>query len=118
MTALEPLSEHPACPTCRAPWRGVSACPRCGTDLAPLMAAAARAWQLREAARTALEAGGSAAACNLVSASLRLHATPRGRRLQILALVAAGRTHQAARALAGTEAQAPGRAPNDRIRSG
>ena len=25
------------CPTCRAPWRGVTTCARCGTDLAALM---------------------------------------------------------------------------------
>ena len=26
-----------SCPTCRAPWRGTPECPRCGSDLAPLM---------------------------------------------------------------------------------
>jgi hypothetical protein len=96
---METVSEPLHCPTCRAPWRGVSACPRCGTDLAPLMGAAARAWQLREAARAALEAGRGRDACDLASAALRLHATARGRHLQILALLAAGRTLEAARAL-------------------
>jgi hypothetical protein len=107
MTAVEVSSEPLHCPTCRAPWRGVSACPRCGTDLAPLMGAAARAWQLREAARAALEAGRGRDACNLASAALRLHATARGRRLQILALLAAGRTLEAARALPGPQSLVP-----------
>jgi predicted amidophosphoribosyltransferase len=92
-------SEPLRCPTCRAPWRGVSACPRCGTDLAPLMGVAARAWQLREAARAALEAGRAHDACDLASAALRLHATPRGRRVHVLALLAAGRTLDVVRAL-------------------
>lgn len=79
------------CPTCRAPWRGVAACPRCGTDLAPLMRAAIRAWELREAARRSLCAGDQAAdALALAQAACRLHATTRGRRLLALALAATG----------------------------
>ena len=91
--------ERPRCPTCRAPWRGASACVRCGTDLVPLMAVAAGAWHLREAARLALEAGRAQDACDLAGAALRLHATPRGRRLHVVALLAAGRKREAARAL-------------------
>jgi len=64
------------------------------------MAVAARAWHLREAARAALEAGREPEACDLAGAALRLHATPRGRRLHVLALLAAGR---AARALSAAE---------------
>ena len=101
------------CPTCRAPWRGVSACPRCGTDLAPLMGVAARAWQLREAARAALDAGRGHDACALAGAALRLHATPRGRRLHVLALLAAGRTREAARAVAAVESLTPRVAEDD-----
>jgi hypothetical protein len=94
------MSEAPRCPTCRAAWRGVSACPRCGTDLLPLMRVVARAWQLREEARAALAAGRGDDACGLSAAALRLHATPRGRRLYVLALLAAGRGREAARAIA------------------
>jgi hypothetical protein len=104
------------CPTCRARWRGVRACPRCGTDLAPLMGVAARAWHLREAARAALEAGRGDDACALAGAALRLHATPRGRRLHVLALLAAGRTLDAARALSALESLTPRTAEDGRDR--
>ena len=46
-----------SCPTCRAPWRGTSECPRCGSDLAPLMRVCAAAWRHRRAAAAALAAG-------------------------------------------------------------
>lgn len=98
------MSEPPRCPTCRAPWRGATACPRCGTDLGPVMRVAARARELREAARAALAARRDQEACDLAIAAVRLHATPRGRRLLILALLAAGRTAEAARALAAVTA--------------
>ena len=105
------------CPTCRASWRGVSACSRCGTDLAPLMAVAAAAWRLREAARGALDGGREREACALASAALRLHATPRGRRLHLLALVAAGRTLDAVRALTAAERLTPPAAEGDGVQS-
>jgi predicted amidophosphoribosyltransferase len=98
------MSEPPRCPTCRAPWRGATACPRCGTDLGPLMRVAARAWELRAAARAALAARRDQEACELAIAAVRLHATPRGRRLLVLVLLAAGRTAEAARALMGIAA--------------
>lgn len=109
------MSEPLRCPTCRAPWRGVSACARCGTELAPLMSVAARAWQLREAARVALAAGRGPDACDLASAALRLHATPRGRRLHVLALLAAGRTLDAARALPAAESLTPRATQDDGV---
>lgn len=93
------MSDHPRCPTCRAPWRGVTACPRCGTDLGQVMRVAARAWELRVAARAALAARRDQEAVELATAALRLHATPRGRRLLVLALLGAGRTAEATRAL-------------------
>jgi len=99
------MNEPPRCPTCRASWRAVAACPRCGTDLAPLMRITARAWQLREAARAALDAGRVADACALAGAAFRLHATPRGWRMLIVSLLAAGRTRDAARALAVTRSE-------------
>ena len=110
------MSEPLRCPTCRAPWRGVSACPRCGTDLAPLMGVAARAWPRREAARAALEAGRGPDACELAGAACRLHATPRGRRLHVLALLAAGRTLDAARALSAAESLSPRAAEDNGVR--
>jgi hypothetical protein len=64
------------------------------------MAVARRAWQLREAARAALLDGRAPEAADLAGAALRMHATPRGRQLHALALVAAGRGREAARAVA------------------
>ena len=99
------------CPTCRAPWRGVTTCTRCGADLTAPMRVVVRAWELREAARTALGTGKPAAeALALARAALRLHVTPRGQRLLALALLAAGQTAEAGalieRLLTGTS-QAP-----------
>lgn len=92
------MSDAPRCSTCRAAWRGVAVCPRCGADLGAVMRVAARAWQLREAARAALSAGGRPAeALALARAACRLHDTPRGRRLLGLALLADDRRTEAAR---------------------
>jgi predicted amidophosphoribosyltransferase len=86
------MNEVFRCPTCRAPWRGVTTCPRCGSDLTAIMRVAVKAWELREAARAALCAGDRpSAALDLARAACRLHATRRGQRLLALALVAAGR---------------------------
>jgi predicted amidophosphoribosyltransferase len=85
------MSEVLRCPTCRTPWRGVTLCPRCGSDLTAIMRVAAKAWELREAARAALCAGDRPAhALDLARAAWRLHATRQGQRLLALALVAAG----------------------------
>jgi len=85
------MSEVLHCPTCRAPWRGVTICPRCGSDVAMLMRVAVKAWELREAARMALCAGDRPAqALDLARAACRLHTTRQGQRLLALALVAAG----------------------------
>lgn len=100
------------CPTCRAAWRGATACPRCGTDLAPLMRVALRAWKLREDARRALCAGDRAAdALHLARAACRLHETIRGRRLLLLALVATDQLPEAAALLTHMPEDAPP-APN------
>jgi hypothetical protein len=86
------MSEVLRCPTCRTPWRGVTVCPRCGSDLTAIMRVAMKAWELREAARAALRAGDRPAqALALARAACRLHATRQGQRLLALALVAAGR---------------------------
>jgi hypothetical protein len=85
------MNEVLRCPTCRTPWRGVTLCPRCGSDLTAIMRVVAKAWQLREAARTALRAGDRPAqALDLARAACRLHTTCQGQRLLALALAAAG----------------------------
>ena len=90
------MSDFSQCPTCRAPWRGVPICPRCGSDVAAPMRVAVKAWELREAARAALCAGDpSASALDLARAACRLHTTPQGQRLLALALVAAGQMTEA-----------------------
>jgi hypothetical protein len=84
------MNEGFRCPTCRAPWRGVIICPRCGSDLSAIMRVAAKAWELREAVRLALCASDHPEqALALAQAACRLHATPHGQRLLALALVAA-----------------------------
>jgi hypothetical protein len=57
---VEPLRLK--CPVCAAGFRGVEICPRCGTNLEPLMRMTARAWALRRASRAKLHAGDLAAA--------------------------------------------------------
>jgi hypothetical protein len=85
---LRPAAAAMACPTCRAAWRGVATCPRCGTDLTALMRVAVRAWELRQAARAALCAGNrTAEALALARAACQLHTTPSGQRLFALALL-------------------------------
>jgi predicted amidophosphoribosyltransferase len=85
------MNEVLRCPTCRTPWRSVTTCPRCGSDLSAIMRVAVKAWELREAARAALCAGDRPAeALALARAACRLHATRHGQRLLTLALVAAG----------------------------
>jgi hypothetical protein len=89
--ALRPASAAMACPTCRAAWRGVATCPRCGTDLTALMRVAVRAWELRQAARVALCAGDRTTdALALARAACQLHTTPYGQRLFALALLVNG----------------------------
>ena len=93
---LRPASAALACPTCRAAWRGVATCPRCGADLTVLMQVARRAWDLRQAVRTALCAGNQAAeALALVRAACQLHTTPYGQRLLALALLMNGQMVEA-----------------------
>ena len=78
-----------SCPTCRAPWRAVDTCARCGTDLLPLMRLAVRAHALREAARQALyDPGRTREALALAREAHRLQKSARSRALLALALVA------------------------------
>ena len=93
---LRPASAAMACPTCRAAWRGVPTCPRCGTDLTALMRVAVRAWELRQATRAALCAGDrSAEALALARAACQLHTTPYGQHLLALAFLVNGHMAEA-----------------------
>ena len=74
-----------ACPVCRAAFRATVECSRCGADLRPLMELAARAWRLRQAARTALAAGEFTLAGRLAAQAQALQATAAGRSLQVAA---------------------------------
>jgi len=82
------------CPVCRAAFGGQTQCPGCGADLSRLMWVAARAAQLRQQARAALNQGKYQQASHLSGQALRLHATDRGRRLlevsRVLAAVRVG----------------------------
>lgn len=90
MTAPRPTSRDasPAttrCPVCQARFRGTSICSRCGADLAPLMRLTIRAHLARQAARRALLACEYRRARGLAAGAQLLHATPAGRRLELLA---------------------------------
>ena len=74
-----------ACPVCRAAFRGTVECSRCGADLRPLMEMAARAWRVRQAARTALAAGEFALAARLAAQAQALQATAAGGSVQVVA---------------------------------
>ena len=77
---------HWRCPTCRAPWRQMVLCGRCGTDLSVVMQVAARAWELREAARQLwCEGTQPAEAVHLARVACQLQATPQARQLLALA---------------------------------
>ena len=93
---LRPASAAMACPTCRAAWRSVATCPRCGTDLTALMRVAVRAWELRQATRAELCAGNRAIeALALARAACQVHTTPYGQRLLALALLVNGHMAEA-----------------------
>lgn len=89
------------CPTCRAPWRQVTLCGRCGTDLSTVMQVAREAWEIREAVREVLWAGDQPAeAVRLARTACQLHATPQAQKLLVLALLAHQQTAEALDVLA------------------
>lgn len=88
MTGAESLR----CPVCRAGFRDIARCSRCGADLTRLMRLAASAWRLRESARGALREGDFTAARDLAFQAQRLHATSAGRSLWLVAAWAAYRS--------------------------
>ena len=69
------------CPTCRAPWRETTECPRCGSDLTAVMRTAAAAWRHRRAALAALAAGADAEALTLAREAQALQRTEAGAEL-------------------------------------
>ncbi len=93
----------PACPVCRASFRGALRCPRCGADLEPVMNLLAAAWSMREGARRALRAGEFARARRLAEGAADLHATGTARDLALLAAICAGAEGLAGGAPAGRQ---------------
>lgn len=77
--------ERPACPVCRATFRGSASCPRCGAALEALMSIAVRAWRLRQQAREALRNLDFATARQHAAAAQQLQSTPAGHSLQQVA---------------------------------
>ena len=78
------------CPVCRAGFRGTRECSRCGADLEPLMAIAAKAWQARRSARQAIRRGDWEAAHRLAREARDLCATRAGQRLLLLSTCLTG----------------------------
>lgn len=72
------------CPVCQARFRGASVCSRCGADLEPLMRLTVEAWQLRQAARQALDAGEVERALGLASEAQGVQGTGSGEVLRLL----------------------------------
>jgi len=83
-----PISSSLACPVCRAKFRGVAQCSRCGADLSILMQLAAQAWQQRRAALQSLQRGDGRAALVSIQEAERLHSTAEGRFLEFICTAA------------------------------
>jgi predicted amidophosphoribosyltransferase len=72
------------CPVCQARFRGARICSRCGADLEPLMLLAVKAWQLRQAARQALDTGDVERALGLATEAQGIQGTESGEALRLL----------------------------------
>jgi predicted amidophosphoribosyltransferase len=72
------------CPVCRARFRGVVICSRCGADLSTVMALVASAWRARQAARRSLAEGDIPCAQALALHAQQLAYTEAGKKLEIL----------------------------------
>ena len=72
------------CPVCQARFRGSRICSRCGADLEPLMVLAVKAWQFRQAARRALEAGDFGRATALATEAQDTQYSASGEALRLL----------------------------------
>ena len=80
------------CPVCQARFRGARICSRCGADLQPLMLLAVEAWQLRQAARQALNAGDVERALGFAIEAQGIQSTESGEALRLLLLMVWGET--------------------------
>ena|GEM_PF-2037316 len=76
--------ESPRCPVCQARFRGSGTCSRCGADLDSLMLLMAKAYQLREGAKRALQAGDCERAQRLASEAQATCSTQRGEDVRLL----------------------------------
>ena len=70
------------CPVCRARFRGSTECSRCGADLGTIMALAAAAWRMRQAARQALVDNDAALARSLAAQAESICHTTAGKQLE------------------------------------
>jgi predicted amidophosphoribosyltransferase len=77
-------NESPKCPVCQARFRGSGTCSRCGADLQSLMLLMAKAYQLREDARRALQAGDHERAQKLALEAQGTCSTQKGEDLRLL----------------------------------
>lgn len=78
------------CPTCGTAWREQPECPRCGSDLAPLMRVATEAWRHRLAAAGSLAGERWSEALQHAREANRLQRTEGGDGLLLLALLLGG----------------------------
>lgn len=78
------------CPTCNTAWREQPECPRCGSDLVPLMRVAAEAWRHRVNAADSLVGEHWSEALHHAQKASRLQRTKAGDDLLLLALLLAG----------------------------
>ena len=76
--SAERLTTALNCPVCRARFRGVAECSRCGANLTPLFLLIAYAWRLRQSARAHLCAKNYRAAHQDAQRAEQLHTTPQG----------------------------------------
>ncbi|MGA2724052.1 MAG: hypothetical protein ABSG79_16785 [Bryobacteraceae bacterium] len=72
------------CPVCQARFRGARICSHCGADLEPLMLLTVKAWQLRQSARRALNAGDAERALELALEAQGIQSTESGEALRLL----------------------------------
>lgn len=79
-----------SCPACRARFRAVAVCPRCGADLTALMLLSAHAYRLRQQARRALLQGDCRAALACAAKAQQLQSTPEGSLLQSVCTLVCG----------------------------
>ncbi len=84
------------CPVCQARFRGSRICSRCGADLEPLMLLTVKAWQLRQAARKALDAGDAGRAIGLATEAQGAQNTGSGEALRLLGAWLNSKTGRAA----------------------